>query len=45
MTKLQHPDRVGDQKPVDFGDDKDYVELHKRNGWYEVDESTGKPKD
>lgn len=38
MTKLQHPDR-GDQKPVDFGDDPDYIDLHKNQGWFEVDDS------
>lgn len=45
MTKLQHPDRVGDLKPADFGDDPDYIRLHTDAGWYEVDDSTGKPKD
>ena len=45
MTKLQHPDRVGDLPPADFGDDEDYIELHKSQGWVEVDDKTGKPSD
>lgn len=45
--KLQHPNRVGQegQGPLDFGDDPDYIDLHKSQGWYEVDDKTGKPKD
>jgi hypothetical protein len=45
--KLQHPDRVNQKglKPVEFGDDKDYIDLHKAAGWYEVEPDTGKPKD
>lgn len=43
--KLQHPARVGDLPPVDFGDDPDYIDLHKSQGWVEVDDKTGKAKD
>lgn len=43
--KMQHPDRVGDQPPVELGDDPDYLELYRQQGWVEVDDKTGKPKD
>jgi hypothetical protein len=45
MVKMQHPDRVGDLKPVDVGNREDHIDLLKRNGWVEVEPETGKPKE
>lgn len=45
MTKMQHPERVGDLKPVEVGDRQDHIDLLVLNGWFEVEPETGKPKD